>query len=43
LAPDIALREIIEDKIGIDLPEFVELTRPSGKNRQRQQYWTRIA
>jgi DNA-directed RNA polymerase subunit omega len=33
-AADIALREIIEDKIGFDLPEFVELTRPSGKNRR---------
>ncbi len=41
-AADIALREIIEDKIGFDLPEFVELTRPSGKNRRRPQHWTRV-
>jgi DNA-directed RNA polymerase subunit omega len=41
-AADIALREIIEDKIGFDLPEFVELTRPSGNNRRRPQHWTRI-
>ena len=39
---DIALREIIEDKIGFDLPEFVELTRPSGKSRRRPQHWTKI-
>ncbi len=39
---DIALREIIEDKIGFDLPEFVELARPSGKNRRRPQHWTRV-
>jgi DNA-directed RNA polymerase subunit omega len=41
-AADIALREIIEDKIGFDLPEFVELTRPSGKSRRRPQHWTRV-
>jgi DNA-directed RNA polymerase subunit omega len=39
---DIALREIIEDKIGFDLPEFVEITRPSGKNRRRPQQWARV-
>jgi hypothetical protein len=31
-ATDIALREIIEAKIGFDLPEFVKPTRPSAKN-----------
>jgi DNA-directed RNA polymerase subunit K/omega len=41
-AGDIALREIIEDKIGFELPEFVELTRPSGKSRRRPQHWTRV-
>ena len=41
-AADIALREIIENKIGFDPPEFIELTRPSGKNRRRPQHWTRI-
>ena len=41
-AADIALREIIEDKIGFELPEFVELTRPSGKNRRRPQHWNRV-
>jgi DNA-directed RNA polymerase subunit omega len=41
-AADVALREIIEDKIGFELPEFVELTRPSGKNRRRPQHWAKI-
>jgi DNA-directed RNA polymerase subunit omega len=41
-AADIALREIIENKIGFDPPESVELTRPSGKNRRRPQHWTRV-
>ena len=41
-AADIALREIIEGKIGFDLPEFVRLTRPSGKNGRRPQHWTRV-
>jgi DNA-directed RNA polymerase subunit omega len=40
-AADIALREIIEDKIGFDMPEILELTRPSAKNRRRPQHWTR--
>lgn len=34
-AADIALREIIEDKIGFDMPEMVELTRPSAKKRKK--------
>ena len=41
-AADIALREIIEDKIGFDLPDFVKLARPSGKNQRRPQHWTKI-
>jgi DNA-directed RNA polymerase subunit omega len=41
-AADIALREIIEDKVGFDLPELVELTRPSAKNRRGPQHWTRV-
>ena len=40
-AADIALREIIEGKMGFDIPEIVELTRPTGKNRRRPQHWTR--
>jgi DNA-directed RNA polymerase subunit omega len=41
-AADISLREIIENKIGFDLPESVELTRPSGKNRRRPQNWAKV-
>ena len=40
-AADIALREIIEEKMGFEMPEIVELTRPSGKNRKRPQHWAR--
>ena len=32
---DMALREIIEEKIGWDLPEPVELTRPVAKKRKK--------
>jgi len=38
---DIALREIIEDKISFEMPEIVELTRPTGRNRKRPQSWAR--
>jgi DNA-directed RNA polymerase subunit omega len=34
-AADIALREIIEEKIGFEMPEFVDLVRPSGKKRRK--------
>jgi DNA-directed RNA polymerase subunit omega len=34
-AADIALREIIEDKIGFEMPEVVDLTRPVGKKRKK--------
>ena len=34
-AADIALREIIEEKIGFEMPEVVELTRPVGKKRKK--------
>ena len=40
-AADIALREIIEDKMGFEMPELVELTRPTGRNRKRPQHWTK--
>jgi DNA-directed RNA polymerase subunit omega len=36
---DVALREIIEGKIGFDVPETVPLARPSGKNRRRPAHW----
>jgi DNA-directed RNA polymerase subunit omega len=34
-AADVALREIIEDKIAFELPEVVELTRPTAKKRKK--------
>jgi DNA-directed RNA polymerase subunit omega len=40
-AADIALREIIEYKISFEMPEILELKRPTGKNRRRPQHWTR--
>jgi DNA-directed RNA polymerase subunit K/omega len=39
---DIALREIIEDKMGFEMPEVIGLTRPTGRNRKRPQGWVRI-
>jgi DNA-directed RNA polymerase subunit omega len=38
---DIALREIIEDKMSFEMPEVLALTRPTGKNRRRPQHWTK--
>lgn len=35
-AADIALLEIIEDKIGFEMPETVELTRPTAKKRSKK-------
>ncbi len=34
-AADIALLEIIEDKIGFEMPEITELNRPVGKKRKK--------
>jgi len=34
-AADIALVEIIEDKMGFEMPELVELTRPVAKKRKK--------
>ncbi len=33
---DIALREIIEEKIGWEMPELVELKRPVAKKRKKR-------
>ncbi len=38
---DIALREIIEGKMGFEVPEFIPLIRPTGRNRKRPQHWTK--
>ena len=35
-AADIALREIIEEKIGWEMPELVALTRPQAKKRKKR-------
>ena len=40
-AADIALTEIIEDKMDFDMPELIELTRPTARNRKRPQHWTK--
>jgi DNA-directed RNA polymerase subunit omega len=34
-AADIALLEIVEEKMGWEMPELVELTRPVGKKRKK--------
>jgi DNA-directed RNA polymerase subunit omega len=38
---DIALREIIEDKMGFEMPEIIKLTRPVGKGRKKPQHWAK--
>jgi DNA-directed RNA polymerase subunit omega len=38
---DIALLEIIEDKMSFEPPQVIKLIRPTGKNRRRPQHWTR--
>jgi len=40
---DIALTEIIEKKMGFEMPEILALTRPTAKNRRRPQHWTKAA
>ena len=40
-AADIALREIIEGKMGFEIPEIVVLARPTGKNRKKPQHWVK--
>jgi DNA-directed RNA polymerase subunit omega len=35
-AADIALRELLEEKIGWDMPEPVELVRPQPKKRKKR-------
>jgi DNA-directed RNA polymerase subunit omega len=38
-AADIALREIIEDKMSFEMPEIIKLTRPTAQNRRKPQSW----
>ena len=35
-AADIALREILEEKIGWEMPELVEVVRPQAKKRKKR-------
>ena len=35
-AADIALREILEEKIGLEMPDMVELVRPAPKKRKKR-------
>jgi len=39
---DIALLEIIEDKMGFDTPEIIKLIRPTGRDRNRPQGWGKL-
>ena len=36
---DVALLEIIEEKMGFEMPEIVELVRPAGQIGKRPQGW----
>ena len=40
-AADIALRELIEEKMGFEMPEIIELTRPTAHNRNRPLNWSK--
>ena len=40
-AADIALREIIDGKMGWEMPEIIALTRPTGKGRNRPKHWAK--
>ncbi len=40
-AADIALLEIIEEKISFEMPEVIALIRPTGKGRNVPQQWQR--
>jgi DNA-directed RNA polymerase subunit omega len=40
-AADIALHEVIEGKMGFEMPEIIALTRLGGKSRRRPQHWTK--
>jgi len=38
---DIALLEIIEDKLGFEMPEIIKLIRPAAQNGRRPQGWVK--
>jgi DNA-directed RNA polymerase subunit omega len=39
---DIALQEIIEDKLSFEMPEIVELIRPAAQKGRRPQGWVKM-
>jgi len=39
-AADIALTELVEGKMSFEMPEFVALTRPTGRGMKRPKHWT---
>jgi DNA-directed RNA polymerase subunit omega len=39
---DLALHEIIEGKMGLTMPEFIPLERPTQRGRARPHGWARI-
>jgi DNA-directed RNA polymerase subunit omega len=39
---DIALREIIEDKMGFEMPEIIQLKRPTARGRAKPQNWAKV-
>lgn len=41
-AADIALREIIEGKMSFQMPEWVALIRPTGRNGKRPHHWGKV-
>jgi len=40
-AADIALREIIEDKMSFEMPELIVLTRPNRRDGKKPQGWAK--
>jgi len=38
---DIALTEIIEEKIGFEMPEIIKLVRPAAQKRKKPQGWVK--
>jgi DNA-directed RNA polymerase subunit omega len=38
---DLALTEIIEEKIGFEMPEIIELVRPAAQSRKKPQGWVK--
>lgn len=40
-AADVALTELIEGKMGFDMPAIIPLTRPNGKDRNRPKHWAK--